>query len=120
MSRFPLISAVRSADLTGNGIRNDQIALLEPFERLGTDRIALVSTPAQAEQACNALATASAWASTSTPCGSAWRRSRTCSATGARRRVCSNSTWRCGCGTSAVPRSRRLNPDGRPGCALGA
>ena len=39
----------------------DQIALLEPFERLGTDRIALVSTPAQAEQACNALATASAW-----------------------------------------------------------
>ena len=40
---------------------NDQIALLEPFERLGTDRIALVSTPAQAEQACNALATARAW-----------------------------------------------------------
>ena len=39
----------------------DPIALLEPFERLGTDRIALVSTPAQAEQACNALATARAW-----------------------------------------------------------
>ncbi|MBL7089162.1 MAG: 3'-5' exonuclease domain-containing protein 2, partial [Acidovorax sp.] len=39
----------------------DQIALLEPFERLGLDRIALVSTPAQADQACNALASASAW-----------------------------------------------------------
>lgn len=39
----------------------DQIALLEPFERLGMDRIALVSTPAQADQACNALASASAW-----------------------------------------------------------
>lgn len=39
----------------------DQIALLEPFERLGLDRIALVSTPAQADQACEALAGASAW-----------------------------------------------------------
>ena len=39
----------------------DQIALLEPFERLGTDRIALVSTPAQADKACAALAAASAW-----------------------------------------------------------
>ncbi|PTT19168.1 3'-5' exonuclease [Acidovorax sp. HMWF029] len=35
--------------------------MLEPFERLGTDRIALVSTPAQADRACNALATARAW-----------------------------------------------------------
>lgn len=39
----------------------DQIALLEPFERLGLDRIALVSTPAQADQACDALAGATAW-----------------------------------------------------------
>ena len=39
----------------------DQIALLEPFERLGLDRIALVSTPAQADQACEALVSASAW-----------------------------------------------------------
>ncbi|EHL21507.1 3'-5' exonuclease [Acidovorax sp. NO-1] len=39
----------------------DQIALLEPFERLGMDRIALVSTPAQADEACTDLATASAW-----------------------------------------------------------
>ncbi len=39
----------------------DQIALLEPFERLGTDRIALVSTPTQADKACHALAAASAW-----------------------------------------------------------
>lgn len=39
----------------------DQIALLEPFERLGTDRIALVSTPTQADKACDALAAASAW-----------------------------------------------------------
>ena len=39
----------------------DQIALLEPFERLGLDRIALVATPAQADQACDALAGASAW-----------------------------------------------------------
>lgn len=39
----------------------DQIALLEPFERLGLDQITLVSTPAQAEQACSTLAAASAW-----------------------------------------------------------
>ena len=39
----------------------EQIALLEPFERLGLDRIALVSTPAQADQACDALARARAW-----------------------------------------------------------
>ena len=39
----------------------DQIALLEPFERLGTDRIALISTPSQADKACDALAAASAW-----------------------------------------------------------
>lgn len=39
----------------------DQIALLEPFERLGLDRIELVCTPAQADQACNTLAAASAW-----------------------------------------------------------
>eukprot|EP01037_Dinobryon_pediforme_P004798 gene4798-4841_t len=39
----------------------DQIALLEPFERLGLDRIALVATPAQADHACQALASASAW-----------------------------------------------------------
>ncbi|WP_010460751.1 3'-5' exonuclease [Acidovorax radicis] len=39
----------------------DQIALLDPFERLGTDRITLVSTPEQADKACNALAAASAW-----------------------------------------------------------
>lgn len=39
----------------------DQIALLEPFERLGLDRIALISTAEQAERACDALATANAW-----------------------------------------------------------
>lgn len=39
----------------------DQIALLEPFERLSSDRIALVSTPEQADKACDALAAASAW-----------------------------------------------------------
>ena len=39
----------------------DQIALLEPFERLGLDRIALICTPAQADQACKTLADASAW-----------------------------------------------------------
>ena len=39
----------------------EQIALLPPFERLGTDRITLVSTPAQADQACDALAAANAW-----------------------------------------------------------
>ncbi len=39
----------------------DQIALLEPFERLGMDRIALVSTPEQADRACAALAAAPSW-----------------------------------------------------------
>ncbi len=36
----------------------EQIALLDPFERLGLDRIDLVSTPQQAEKACTALAAA--------------------------------------------------------------
>jgi hypothetical protein len=40
----------------------------------------------------------SAWASTSTPCASAWRRSKTCSARGATRRARSRSTSRCACG----------------------
>lgn len=39
----------------------EQIALLDPFERLGLDRIDLVSTPAQAEKACAALAAATVW-----------------------------------------------------------
>lgn len=39
----------------------EQIALLEPFERLGLDRIALVSTRAQAESAFAELARAPAW-----------------------------------------------------------
>src|SRR3989338_9072108 len=39
----------------------DQIALLEPFERLGTDRISLVAPPERADKACDALAAASAW-----------------------------------------------------------
>lgn len=39
----------------------DQIALLEPFERLGLDRITLVSTAAQADRACAAMADAGAW-----------------------------------------------------------
>ena len=39
----------------------DQIALLEPFERLGMDSIALVSTPEQADRACAALAGATCW-----------------------------------------------------------
>ena len=38
----------------------DQIAQLEPFERLGLDRITLVSTPEQADRACAALAHARA------------------------------------------------------------
>lgn len=38
----------------------EQIALLEPFERLGMDRICLVTTAAQAEQALNELGSASA------------------------------------------------------------
>jgi ribonuclease D len=36
----------------------EQIALLEPFDRLGLDRIHLVSTPRQAEEAAYALAEA--------------------------------------------------------------
>ena len=39
----------------------DAIALLPPFERLGLDRIALVCTGAQARQAQDQLARASAW-----------------------------------------------------------
>jgi hypothetical protein len=39
----------------------DEIAALPPFERLGTDRITLVSTPAQADSACTSLAQATAW-----------------------------------------------------------
>lgn len=39
----------------------EQIALLKPFERLGLDRIDLVSTSAQADQACAALAAATVW-----------------------------------------------------------
>lgn len=39
----------------------EQIALLEPFERLALDRIELVSTPQQADKACAALAAASVW-----------------------------------------------------------
>jgi ribonuclease D len=39
----------------------DAIALLPPFARLGLERIALVSTSAQAKEACAALADAPAW-----------------------------------------------------------
>lgn len=39
----------------------DAIALLPPFERLGLDRITLVSTGAQAEKAYTALTAAPAW-----------------------------------------------------------
>jgi ribonuclease D len=39
----------------------EDIALLEPFERLGLDRIALVSTAEQAQQARSELARASVW-----------------------------------------------------------
>lgn len=39
----------------------EQIALLDPFERLGLDRIALVSTPQQAEKACAELAISAHW-----------------------------------------------------------
>ena len=39
----------------------DEIALLEPFERLGPDRITLVNTAAQAQQACKALAESPVW-----------------------------------------------------------
>lgn len=38
-----------------------EIALLEPFDRLGLDRIELVATPAQAEAALAELAAAGAW-----------------------------------------------------------
>jgi len=39
----------------------EQIALLEPFERLGLDRIRLVSTAAEADAACAALAAQAHW-----------------------------------------------------------
>ena len=39
----------------------EQIALLEPFDRLGLDRIHLVSTPAQAQDAWGPLAAAPMW-----------------------------------------------------------
>lgn len=39
----------------------EEIALLEPFERLGLERIALVGTGAEAEQAAAALLQAPAW-----------------------------------------------------------
>jgi len=39
----------------------DQIALLDPFERLGTDRITLVTNAAQADKACDALSATSVW-----------------------------------------------------------
>ena len=39
----------------------DEIALLEPFERLGLDRISLVSTAAQAREACAALIDHTVW-----------------------------------------------------------
>lgn len=39
----------------------EQIALLDPFDRLGLDRIALVSTRAQAERARDELAAARFW-----------------------------------------------------------
>lgn len=39
----------------------EQIALLDPFERLGLDRIALVTSPSQAEKACEELAASAHW-----------------------------------------------------------
>lgn len=39
----------------------EEIALLEPFERIGLDRIRLVATAAQAEDAAHALLRAPAW-----------------------------------------------------------
>jgi ribonuclease D len=39
----------------------DDIALLEPFERLGLDRISLVSTAAQAREACAELIEHTVW-----------------------------------------------------------
>ena len=39
----------------------EQIALLDPFERLGLDRIALIASPGQAQAACEELASAAHW-----------------------------------------------------------
>lgn len=39
----------------------DQLAALEPFERIGVERIGLVSTPQQAELAAEALLQVAAW-----------------------------------------------------------
>lgn len=39
----------------------EQIALLDPFERIGLDRIALIHSPAQAEKACKELAASAHW-----------------------------------------------------------
>lgn len=39
----------------------EKIALLDPFERLGLDRIALIHSPAQAEKACEELAASAHW-----------------------------------------------------------
>jgi ribonuclease D len=39
----------------------EQIALLDPFERLGRDRIALIASAAQAEKACAELASSAHW-----------------------------------------------------------
>lgn len=39
----------------------EQIALLDPFERLGLDRIALITSPQQAEKACAELAANAHW-----------------------------------------------------------
>jgi ribonuclease D len=39
----------------------EQIALLDPFERLGLDRIALIASPQQAQTACEELAAAAHW-----------------------------------------------------------
>ena len=39
----------------------EQIALLDPFERLGLDRIALIASPEQAQIACEELASAAHW-----------------------------------------------------------
>jgi ribonuclease D len=39
----------------------EEIALLDPFERLGPDRIRLIASPAEAEKACAELASAPHW-----------------------------------------------------------
>jgi len=39
----------------------EQIALLDPFDRLGLDRIALIASPSQAEKACAELAASAHW-----------------------------------------------------------